>query len=318
MTRRTILTLATLVALAVGLAAAPAATPQTTATDTVLAAGDIAPATDQHNAADYATSEEVLRQRLLDPDATVLALGDTQYERGAPEAYESQLGYTGSWGRFLARTCPVAGNHEYLTPDAAGFFGYFADRLQACAQTGRPDQGYYAFNLPASGWRVYVLNSQCSPPAPSCAAGSPQVTWLQQDLAANASRNILAAVHHPRFGSRCPFGDARTDQFVRALNHVKAELFLAGHEHCYVRFGPLTWDGRLSSTGQGIRHFTIGTGGRSLICWPAGTVARPGTRYRDCGHYGIVRFTLTPDAWASAFVRTDGQIVDSVSAGVWR
>jgi hypothetical protein len=317
-TRRLPILLA-LAALLATLAATPA-TPQTATTDIVLAAGDIAPATNSRVTADYATSEEVLRQLNTHPDARVLIPGDIQYEVGALDAFQSELGYDGSWGRFKNQTCPVAGNHEYLTAGAPGFFGYFTDQLQACATSGHPDRGYYAFNLPNSGWRWYMLSSDCARNggSPDCRIGSAQDQWLAADLAANAGRRCIGAVwHHPRWGSGAPFNDdLLMTTFWNRLNHVHADLVIVGHEHAYARFGPMRPGGTLSPTGEGIRQILIGTGGRSLIPFNS-TTARTGTRYRDASHFGILKLTLSPGAWASQFVRTDGQIADSVSAGCW-
>ncbi|MEY2440918.1 MAG: hypothetical protein QOJ46_344, partial [bacterium] len=50
--------------------------------------------------------------------AAVLALGDVQYYCGSLAAFEQV--YAPSWGRVLARTHPVIGNHEYLTSGDVG------------------------------------------------------------------------------------------------------------------------------------------------------------------------------------------------------
>ena len=56
------------------------------------------------------------------PDV-VLALGDTQYEKGELGNFNRMYGP--SWGRFKSKTRPVVGNHEYETPFAEGYFDYF-------------------------------------------------------------------------------------------------------------------------------------------------------------------------------------------------
>jgi len=292
---------------------------QPAGTDVLLAAGDVSPDPGWTNADDYATSELVLRELARSPAAVVAGLGDLQYEAGDGAAFASQLGYAGSWGRFAERTCPAPGNHEYMTPGAAGFFASFGERLAACATSGRPDLGWYAFDLPASGWRWYVLSSDCgrNGGSPACGAGSAQLAWLAADLQANAGRRCIGAYwHHERWGSRAPFGDdAAVAGFWNALNHVHADLVLVGHSHAYARLGPMTPSGHLSPLGAGIRQLTVGTGGKSLIAFS--TTPREGTRYRDAAHYGVLRLQLTATTWASSFVRTDGVVADQVSAGCW-
>ncbi|HEV3495317.1 MAG TPA: hypothetical protein VHA34_03085, partial [Actinomycetes bacterium] len=44
------------------------------------------------------------------------------------------------------------------------------------------------------------------------------------------------------------------------------------------------------------------------------TPPRPSSRYRDDDHYGVLRLTLSPTSWSSAFHRTDGQVVDRATA----
>jgi Iron/zinc purple acid phosphatase-like protein C len=90
----------------------------------------------------------------------------------------------------------------------------------------------------------------------------------------------------------------------------------AGHNHVYERFGALHPLGRLVAGGAGIRAFTVGTGGNSLYRFR--TPPRESSRYRDDGHYGVVRLTLAPTSWRSEFRRTDGQVADQAAAGCWR
>ena len=101
----------------------------------------------------------------------VLALGDNQYETGALTDFESF--YDPTWGRVKDITSPSAGNHEYLTPGAAGYFAYFG------AAAGDPDEGYYSYDIGA--WHVIVLNSNCGKVG-GCSGGRPRTcgsrpTW---------------------------------------------------------------------------------------------------------------------------------------------
>jgi acid phosphatase type 7 len=99
------------------------------------------------------------------------------------------------------------------------------------------------------------------------------------------------------------------------LYTAHADLMLAGHNHVYERFGPQHPLGQLVDYGAGIRAFVVGTGGNSLYRFS--TPPRPSSRYRDDAHYGVLRLTLSPTSWSSAFRRTDGQVVDPATAGCW-
>ena len=68
-------------------------------------------------------------------------LGDSVYNSGAPDEFAEC--YEPTWGRFKDRTRPAVGNHEYLTPGAAGYFDYFG------ASAGEPGSGATAAGNPA-------------------------------------------------------------------------------------------------------------------------------------------------------------------------
>lgn len=98
----------------------------------------------------------------------VLALGDNQYEDGALSKF--QQSYDPTWGQLKAITKPVPGNHEYLTPGAAGYFDYFR------SVASERDKGYYAFEL-GNNWIVIAINSNCSKVG-GCGTGSPQYQFV--------------------------------------------------------------------------------------------------------------------------------------------
>ena len=84
--------------------------------------------------------------------AAVLLLGDIQYEDGTLDRFHAS--FDPAWGTLKSRMRPAVGNHEYLTPGAAGYFDYFGP------VAGKRDEGYYSFDL--GGWHLVSLNSNCS------------------------------------------------------------------------------------------------------------------------------------------------------------
>ena len=71
------------------------------------------------------TEKDEATAQLLDGIAgTVVTLGDNVYPDGTTTQFTDC--YQPTWGRHKARTRPSPGNHEYHTPDAAGYFEYFA------------------------------------------------------------------------------------------------------------------------------------------------------------------------------------------------
>ena len=251
----------------------------------IVAAGDIASC---GGSGDEATAA------LLDGvPGTVVALGDNAYPSGAPADYTGC--YHPSWGASKDRTRPVPGNHDYDTPGAAGYFGYFG------AAAGDPAQGYYSYDI--GTWHVVALNSECAPVG-GCEAGSPQETWLRADLAANQLDNILAYWHHPRYSSGFTHGSStRVRDLYQALYEFGADVLLAGHEHNYERFAPQDADGR-ADPAWGIRQFVVGTGGGGHYDFCA---AIANSEVRNADTFGVLKLTLHPDSYDWEFVPEAGR-----------
>lgn len=257
----------------------------------VAAAGDIAcrPGSEPSSGKcqQKATSDLALD---MNPDA-VLVLGDNQSRDG--ELSEYRGAYDPTWGRFLGKTHPVPGNHDYDTPHAEGYFDYFGERA------GDPDKGYYSFNL--GGWHLIALNSNCDEVG-GCDAGSAQERWLRADLAANAKRCTLAFWHAPRYSSGEYRGSSRaTRDLWKVLYEAQAELVLSGHAQHYERFVRQDEDGDYDP--QGMRQFVVGTGGQDLhpLDERLGTTAR-----RNNDTFGVLKLTLHPGSYNWEFVPVPG------------
>ena len=257
-----------------------------------VGAGDVASCYDDN---DEATA------RLLDGiEGTVFTLGDNSYDHGSPEEFASC--YAPTWGRHLARTRPVPGNHDYLTPGARGYFDYLGDRA------GDPARGYYSFDLGA--WHVVALNTNCAEVG-GCGEGSAQLAWLRADLAANPARCALAYGHHPLFSSGGHDADSDVAPLWNALYEAGVDVVLAGHDHTYERFAPQDPAGAQDPDG-GVRQFVVGTGGAGLYAFEE---IRPNSEARDSGTHGVLAFTLDPRGYAWEFVTVEGpDFSDSGSA----
>jgi len=250
----------------------------------LVGAGDIA---DCITGADKATA------RLIDAiPGVVFTAGDEAYPAGSAEDFSDC--YDPSWGRFRDRTLPAIGNHEWGTPNAAGFFGYFGSE--------RPGQAWYSLDVGA--WHVIVLDSDCD--IVGCGLGSAQLTWLTADLAAHPTRCTLAIWHHPRFSSGGHGNDTAVAPFWRALMRAGADLIVNGHDHDYERFARQRPSGRRDPR-HGIREIVAGTGGAHLRYFHA---IKPNSRVR-LRSYGVLRLTLHPASYSWRFIRTDGSIADA-------
>jgi hypothetical protein len=257
----------------------------------LVAAGDIAECGDRD---DEATADLVERI-----PGTVLALGDNAYPDGTARDFHDCYG--ASWGRFRARTVAVLGNHEYLTPGAAGHHGYWGTE-------GPPAPSWSAFD--AGEWRVIVLDSNCSAVG-GCDAASAQGRRLAEELRANAARCTLAAWHHPRFSSGWHGDVEMVAPFWEQLQAAGAEVVLNGHDHDYERFAPQRPDGTRDEA-AGIRQFVVGTGGGRLRGFDD---IRPTSEVRDNGTFGVLRLALGSGAYRWDFVPVAGGTFTDTGTG---
>jgi acid phosphatase type 7 len=238
----------------------------------VTAAGDIAGC---GWSADSATGDLV---RAINP-AVALTLGDNVYPDGTAAQFRNC--YDPAWGSFKAKTRPSPGNHDYLTANAAGYFGYFGARAGPCCR------GYYKYDVGA--WRLYSLNSERNIAA--------QATWLRNDLREHPHKCTLAYWHRARFSDSTRHGDsAMVDPLWDAFANNGGDVVLAGHDHDYQRFPRI----------NGVRSFVVGTGGAGLYdVVPRRVVAHDDT------HRGVLRLRLRDGNYAWRFRRVGASAFDA-------
>jgi acid phosphatase type 7 len=258
----------------------------------LLAAGDIA---------DCGSSGDEATANLLDGlDGTVATLGDNAYNAGTRSEFANC--YDPSWGRHKNRTRPAAGNHEYGTPGAAGYFNYFG------TAAGDPSEGYYSYDL--GTWHIVVLNSNCSKIG-GCDADSPQYSWLKADLEAHPTDCTLAYWHHPLFSSADHGNNSVTKPLWQLLEGIGAELVLTGHDHDYERFAPQTADG-VADPENGIREFVVGTGGKSHYAFES---VQPNSEVRYNDGYGVLRLVLSDGSYSWEFISEAGKSFTDTGTG---
>jgi acid phosphatase type 7 len=228
--------------------------------------------------------------------AHLLTLGDLQYPTGTLADFRAS--YDPSYGRLKSITIPSPGNHEYYTAGASGYYSYFG------AAAHGPN-GYYSVDI-GDSWHVVVLNSNCSIVA--CAPGSPQVTWLTNDLATNTRPCTIATWHHPQFSSGLHGNEGAVGTLWKTVVDHDVAILLNGHDHHYERFASQRADGS-SGNGVGTRPFVVGTGGVSL--YPVVT-PQPDSEF-VAETFGHLELTLRRDAYDWRFVNESGVVLDSGS-----
>lgn len=278
--------------------------PLSATTIRVVAVGDMAcdPA-DPHFAAGEQGRGDRCRHRdvsdlavAMDP-AVFLALGDFQHEVPTAAAYRDV--YHPTYGRLFDRTTPVYGNQEYKVQNANRFTDYFGDRIV-------DPKGYWSQEI--GRWHLVVLNSNCGAVAGGCGIGSPQQTWLDEDLGGNRRECVIAVWHHPRWSSGLAGADYQTADLFRTLYDHRVELVLSGHDADYERFGPLSPDGKADE--KGVRQYVVGTGGQAHYRLdervdPEARAGEPKSEFVDYDHHGVLELELGADSWRWRFHMLD-------------
>jgi acid phosphatase type 7 len=228
---------------------------------------------------------------------TLITTGDNQYQDGRSSAFEASYGP--SYGRVLAITRPVPGNHEYWIAGAKGYFDYFG------ARAGTRGEGWYSFDV--GDWHVVALNSNCAHIG-GCHTGSPQEQWLRADLAERRPACTIATLHHPRWSSGRHGGSSEVAPLYRALADAEADVVVAGHDHDYERFASQDVAG--AADDRGLRQFVVGTGGKDIR--PFATI-QPNSE-RRIGEHGVLEMSLRADSYDWRFLNVDGAVLDGGTA----
>jgi hypothetical protein len=236
--------------------------------------------------------------RLLDAfPGTIFAAGDLAYPSGT--AANFQKCYEPTWGRHKGRTRPAPGNHDYETPQAAPYYAYFGENA------GPQGRGYYSYREGA--WLILSLNSNI--PASD---GSAQAAWIRETLAANRTDCTLAYWHHPLFTSGPNGNNAVMRDVWRILQDAGADAVISGHDHLYERFAPQDASGR--ADGDGLRQFTVGTGGAYL--YEVRSLA-PNSEVIGRAH-GVLKLTLKATSYEWQFVPAAGHSFGDTGAAQCR
>jgi len=172
-----------------------------------------------------------------------LMLGDNAYGIGTDMEYQAAVFET--YPELLRQTVlwSTIGNHETYSVEANGRHAYFDifDFPTAGQAGGEPSgtENYYSFDY--GNIHVVCLDSEKSARAP----GSPMLTWLEEDLAANNMDWTIAMWHSPPYSKGSHDSDNIFDNFgnmidmreniVPILESYGVDLVLGGHSHNYER-----------------------------------------------------------------------------------
>src|SRR5215217_3086423 len=155
-------------------------TPTSTGSAVLVGAGDIS----SSGSRDQETGD-LVRAELSRGAWGVFTTGDNGYPDGT---YQNYLVYDAAWGSFRSKTRPTYGNHDYYgSSTAVGSEQYWNEGPDPTPVQVSNGASFYAYDVANSNWRAIVLNSAStegptSNQAPSCAVGSPQMNFLNNEL----------------------------------------------------------------------------------------------------------------------------------------
>ncbi len=242
---------------------------------------------------------------LKERPALVLHAGDVSQLAGRFEDYDSY--YFGFYRDLMRRApfYPVAGNHDYLTNNAAGLLAGHALPTEGVPESGRGR--YYSFD-----WgNVHFVAIDTNLPFSEAVRGAgPMLDWLEQDLARTRQFWRVAYFHHSPYASGFHQNDAiRPDlrsRLIPVLERYNVQVVFHGHEHSYQRTVPLR--GGEPAEAEGTVYFTVGGGGAQLRQFSPYRLLAFG---ESAHHY--MRVEVNGARMTLRAIRADGQEIDRVT-----
>ncbi|GAA2464004.1 fibronectin type III domain-containing protein [Winogradskya humida] len=244
------------------------------------------------------TSDMILKAG--DAVATVLAVGDLQYEHGAWE--DLQVSFDPTWGRLRDKIHPVPGSHEYSVSGAPDYYRYWGEQAH-------PDRkSNYSFEV--GGWKIYALSSACSTKA--CSPGGEMYEWLKGELAGQSPDQCQMAYWHHPIISIGQFGNnPNMPPMARLLYDAGVDVIVNAHDHNYQRWSRITPDSTVDND-NGYRNFIVGTGGINHHRFYAiDPVRHAGFETGTDKEFGVLFMKLNPMGYAWEYRTLGGIYTDS-------
>eukprot|EP00602_Paraphysomonas_sp_CaronLab_P003441 CAMPEP_0185025300 /NCGR_PEP_ID=MMETSP1103-20130426/8313_1 /TAXON_ID=36769 /ORGANISM="Paraphysomonas bandaiensis, Strain Caron Lab Isolate" /LENGTH=458 /DNA_ID=CAMNT_0027558471 /DNA_START=43 /DNA_END=1419 /DNA_ORIENTATION=+ len=203
---------------------------------------------------------------LKTPSGGIISMGDLSYANGDEPLWDS----FGRMKQSTASRIPMMttlGNHEWFDDQRYAFTAYLA-RYDNPLVNGEREL-YYSFDSGLVHWVMvagYCSEMKSTHTQPCLEEGSPQMDWLQKDLA-SVDRTITPWVfvtfHQPYVNSNTAHsmsseGYPMQEAIEDTLNEYKVDAVFSGHVHAYERSYPVYQYER--KEGAPI-YITIGDGG---------------------------------------------------------
>jgi hypothetical protein len=233
----------------------------------------------------------------------LLTVGDNSYPKGDISEWEKTF-FTPFKAVLPSLTlAPSLGDHEYLTPLAAGYTDAFV--LPGNERYYSQDWG----NL-----HVVALDSNCVDPVDAATMDcDPEAmkAWLREDLAKTRGSWRIVTMHRAAVASGRYGSSAKVAQLIPLFEEGGVDLVLQGHNHSYERTWPLR-RGKIVQRGYAASdapvYMTTGGGG-DWVYPPPG--AQPEWSAMRTAEFQHLLLEMDGDRLRVDAVRSDGSLLDS-------
>ena len=224
----------------------------------------------------------------------LLYLGDN-YERATPTEFFNYYG-TGTqlYSAFKSITDPTPGNHDYLVPNASGYFNYWNN-----------PPSYYSFTT--GGWHFVSINSNYY--KVDTTAGSAQYNWVVQDLANNRQLCTIVFYHHPLFNIGPEGSTTQMADLWSVFTQDRVALVLNGHDHDYQHWTAMNGAGQPDPTG--VTEFIVGTGGHGIQLAKTSDSRVVTNGDKSPTDFGVLRLDLSSTEAKYQFINITNNVLDS-------
>jgi hypothetical protein len=267
------------------------------------------------------TATLIQNQITADPTTIVFTAGNNVASSTANDNNFANC-FDPTWGKFKANMHAAVGDMDFKSVTTGSTpYTYFGSAI------GSP-KGYYSFD--AGTWHIIVLNTTAEG-AGKCAwskdpisrtnctsTETPELDWLQADLAANTKPCLLAISWERRLytsGSGTMGRNSDMNAAAEMMYAAGLDVLVSAKDQQYQRFPKLNFDGIADPAG--FAQFIVGTGGRSLAAKHDPTGGNPvaaqfGRVDGVADSWGVIKFTLNASSYKWEFVPTlSGGFTDS-------
>jgi hypothetical protein len=238
-----------------------------------------------------------LRDAMLGTPADfILHTGDMVYEDGAAADFDPH--FFRPYAALLRRMMiwPSLGNHDVKTDDGLPWRVAF----ETPANNPAGDERYYSFDFGTAHVVVLDSNDTTDP-------GSPQHTFVAQDLAASTAAWKFVVFHASVYSSGAHESDLQTrTNLVPLFDQHGVDVVFMGHDHDYERTVRMAGD-LPAAPGTGALYVTTGGGGAELR-----RVGRSSFTAYSESVFHFVRVQVDAGWLLLQMIREDGVVRDSV------